>query len=268
MVIENAKDEPPRSRCCKVCLRKFFMQQSYVKIFGAFGITKAVEGQESHQDVEERIKLKHSDLKLRCEAVQDKQQLITKMKFRIQHLDRQHLEREEEFKMVILYQQEKFSEERETAIIQENRINEKQNDLDRLKRERNQLIDKNFEDKNSINEWSRHVESQRVELAQLKGLIKQARKELDQDYLVKDLEDKKSFSLSLRRQPTASVAGSAGWEGGGVPNMVVFTASNQSDMNDRRFRDSKRSVNVFNSGNPFDGDSRFADHQQFVKSAT
>lgn len=68
MVLENAKDEPPRSRCCKVCLRKFFMQSFYDKIFGTTAALKSGE-QESHQDIEERLKMKHSDLKLRFEAV-------------------------------------------------------------------------------------------------------------------------------------------------------------------------------------------------------
>ena len=51
------------------------------------------------------------------------------------------MEREEEFKMIIIYQQEKFSEEREKVITHDNRILEKQNDLERLKTERNNLID-------------------------------------------------------------------------------------------------------------------------------
>lgn len=33
MVIENAKDEPPRARCCKVCVRKLIMQQKYEMFF-------------------------------------------------------------------------------------------------------------------------------------------------------------------------------------------------------------------------------------------
>mgnify|MGYP007132294990 CR=1 FL=1 len=69
MVIENAKDEPPRSRCCKVCLRKFFMQIRYERFFGVFGHTKTLDGQELHQDIEERLKMKHCDLRLRFEAV-------------------------------------------------------------------------------------------------------------------------------------------------------------------------------------------------------
>ena len=68
MVLENAKDEPPRFKCCKVCLRKFFMQTFYDKIFGNMGAVKSAD-EESHQDIEERLKMKHSDLKLRTEAV-------------------------------------------------------------------------------------------------------------------------------------------------------------------------------------------------------
>ena len=228
MVIENAKDETPRSRCCKVCLRKFFMQASYDRLFGKFGQVKTAMGDETHADVEERLKMKHSDLKLRFEAVQNKQQALAKIRLQIQYIDRQQMEREEEFKMIIIYQQEKFSEEREKVITHDNRILEKQNDLERLKTERNNLIDQNFKDKNTSIELRKEVQQTRAELICLKNLIKQAKIQINNADLENHYHETTTSNLSFRRLPTQFNQGSA-IASNGPPNMVIFTHSNSSE---------------------------------------
>ena len=71
MVIEGAKDEPPRARCCKICVRKLMMQQKFELSFsGSPDI-------DSHNDIEEKLKMKHSDLRLKFESVQSKNQSTT-----------------------------------------------------------------------------------------------------------------------------------------------------------------------------------------------
>ena len=75
MRLENAKDEPPRFNCCKVCVRKFFMQAKYDQLF----MGGTVDGKPTQllSEMDEKIKMKHIDLRLRFEAVVSKKKSIT-----------------------------------------------------------------------------------------------------------------------------------------------------------------------------------------------
>ena len=105
MVIEGAKDEPPRARCCKICVRKLIMQTKFELLFGGGPDV------ESHNDKDEQLKMKFDDLKLKFESVNDKKKTISQIQKKVECLDREHIKSQVDFEMAILFQQEKLGEE-------------------------------------------------------------------------------------------------------------------------------------------------------------
>ena len=146
------------------------MQEKFEQLF--LGGMINGEPQEPHNDVDEKIKMKHSDLRLRFEAVISKKKSVYDLQKRYDYVDRMHTEMEEEFQSAIEYQNEKFNEEFDNNHMQEKRLEQKKNDLENLTRQKNDVIDQNYKNKSELNDLKKGIEFKRKENNYLKSLIK------------------------------------------------------------------------------------------------
>lgn len=116
------------------------------------------EQSESHTEIEERLKMKHRDLRLRFAGVMNKKKSINELKKKYDYFDRKHTEIEAEYKGAIEYQREELFDKQDKNQDAESRQEKKKRDMDNLTREKNDYIDQNFKSKSELNDLKKKIE--------------------------------------------------------------------------------------------------------------